>query len=133
MKNADDIIRFCWGKSNEAHSDQQETDDLKNLKIIDRDTQKRINNYYHEIEVAWSERALSCTKFQLFFSVQDNKEIAEAIGYTPENITVEDRKNQFINIYIELKNEKTKISFTPRHFLALKTAFETFREHDENE
>lgn len=50
-----------------------------------------------------------------------------------EKTTIEDRKNEYIEIIITLKGSLTKILFTPRHFLALKTAFKVFKEHeDEN-
>lgn len=48
-----------------------------------------------------------------------------------EKTTIEDRKNEFIEIIITLKGSRTKILFTPRHFLALKTAFKVFKEHED--
>lgn len=44
----------------------------------------------------------------------------------------ENRKNEYIEIYITLKGVRTKIMFTPRHFLALQTAFRVFKEYEKN-
>lgn len=50
-----------------------------------------------------------------------------------ENIQIENRKNEHIEIYITLKGLRTKIMFTPRHFLALQTAFRVFKAHENDE
>jgi|GEM_PF-5428067 len=47
-----------------------------------------------------------------------------------ENTRVESRKNEYIDIYIKLKGDRTRIMFTPRHFLALQTAFRVFKAHE---
>lgn len=49
-----------------------------------------------------------------------------------ENTQIENRKNEYIEIYITLKGVRTKIMFTPRHFLALQTAFKAFKNHNTN-
>lgn len=49
-----------------------------------------------------------------------------------ENIQIENRKNEHIEIYITLKGLRTKIMFTPRHFLALQTAFRVFKAHEKD-
>lgn len=46
-----------------------------------------------------------------------------------ENTQIENRKNEHIEIYITLKGVRTKIMFTPRHFLALQMAFRVFKEY----
>lgn len=50
-----------------------------------------------------------------------------------ENTQIENRKNEYIEIYITLKGVRTKIMFTPRHFLALQTAFRVFKAHENDE
>ena len=50
-----------------------------------------------------------------------------------ENTQIENRKNEYIEIYITLKGVRTKIMFTPRHFLALQTAFRVFKAHENKE
>ena len=50
-----------------------------------------------------------------------------------ENTQIENRKNEYIEIYITLKGVRTKIMFTPRHFLALQTAFRVFKAHENEE
>ena len=47
-----------------------------------------------------------------------------------ENNDVEANKNEHIIIEIELKGEKTNVKFTPRHFLALKSAFSVYKKHE---
>lgn len=47
-----------------------------------------------------------------------------------ENTQIENRKNEYIEIHITLKGVRTKIMFTPRHFLALQTAFRVFKAHE---
>lgn len=47
-----------------------------------------------------------------------------------ENTQIENRKNEYIEIFITLKGVRTKIMFTPRHFLALQTAFRVFKAHE---
>lgn len=49
-----------------------------------------------------------------------------------ENTQIENRKNEYIEIYVTLKGVRTKIMFTPRHFLALKTAFRVFKAHEKD-
>lgn len=50
-----------------------------------------------------------------------------------ENTQIENRKNEYIEIHITLKGVRTKIMFTPRHFLALQTAFRVFKAHENDE
>lgn len=50
-----------------------------------------------------------------------------------ENTQIENRKNEYIEIYITLNCVRTKIMFTPRHFLALQTAFRVFKAHENDE
>ena len=49
-----------------------------------------------------------------------------------ENTQIEDRKNEYIEVYITLKGLRTKIMYTPRHFSALQTAFKAFKNHNTN-
>lgn len=50
-----------------------------------------------------------------------------------ENTQIENQKNEYIEIHITLKGVRTKIMFTPRHFLALQTAFRVFKAHENDE
>lgn len=47
-----------------------------------------------------------------------------------ENSRVEAGSNELISIEIELKSQKVKIEFTPRHFIALQSAFKVYKEHE---
>ena len=48
-------------------------------------------------------------------------------------ITVQPGQSDHIPIRIILKGEPTQIDFTPKHFIALKTAFKVYREHEKSE
>lgn len=60
------------------------------------------------------------------FCSKDLSDLESQVGKT----TIEDRKNEYIEISITLKGVRTKILYTPRHFLALQTAFKVFKEHE---
>ena len=47
-----------------------------------------------------------------------------------ETIEIEPRTTQSVNLNIELKGRTTIITFTPRHFIALKAAFKVFKEKE---
>jgi hypothetical protein len=44
-----------------------------------------------------------------------------------ERIDIEERSNEPINIEITLQGEKKNVQYSPKHFLALKTAFDVFK------
>lgn len=46
---------------------------------------------------------------------------------------VQPGQNEYISIDIILQNKPTQIKFTPKHFIALKTAFDVYKKHDKNE
>lgn len=48
-----------------------------------------------------------------------------------ETIRVEAGSNEYVFLEIELKSQKIKIRFTPRHFIALKAAFKVYKEHED--
>lgn len=47
-----------------------------------------------------------------------------------EHTIVEPKKNEYITIQIKLKGQPTNIKFTPRHFIALKSAFKVYKEYE---
>ena len=47
-----------------------------------------------------------------------------------EHTIVEPKKNEYITIQIKLKGKSTNIKFTPRHFIALKSAFKVYKEYE---
>lgn len=47
-----------------------------------------------------------------------------------EKTIVEAGKNELIPVEIELKQQQIKIVFTPRHFIALQSAFKVYKEHE---
>lgn len=47
-----------------------------------------------------------------------------------EHTIVEPKKNEYITIQIKLKGKSTNIKFTPRHFIALQSAFKVYKEYE---
>lgn len=48
-----------------------------------------------------------------------------------ENTVVKARSNEFIPLEITLRSQKIKIKFTPRHFIALQSAFKIYKKHED--
>lgn len=49
-----------------------------------------------------------------------------------EQTVVEPRKGDDVTISIQLKGKPTQIKFTPRHFIALQSAFKVYKAHNDN-
>ena len=47
-----------------------------------------------------------------------------------ESTRIEDQKNEYVDLFITLKGVRTKIMFTPKHFLALQTAYRVLKAHE---
>lgn len=50
-----------------------------------------------------------------------------------DTIEAQPGQNEYISIDIILQNKPTQIKFTPKHFIALKTAFNVYKKHDKND
>ncbi len=91
------------------------------------DTSSLDDQYLNNLDTGWNTLCLCPNCAAEYRYCQKNlSDLQEQI----ESTHIKERKSELIDLYIVLKNNKTKISFTPRHFLALQTAFQVFKEHE---
>jgi hypothetical protein len=85
--------------------------------------------YLNNLETGWNTLCLcpNCAA-EYRYCAKNLNELEKQV----EEIVVESRKNEMIDINISLKGQKTKIHFTPKHVIALKAAFKIFKEHEQN-
>ncbi len=93
-------------------------------------TSKLSNEYMNSLESGWNTLSLcpNCAA-EYRYCAKNLDSLEEEI----EKTNIQSQENKLIELTITLKNQPTTITFTPKHFLALQSAFKIFRKHEQED